>query len=220
MTGKICDRYWMRPMTQADMTTVARWFEQLADLSLFDRRIPLPLSSDGYLAAWGESLSEREPRTAYWFAVEDSDGALVGISGLQDVNYVNGDAVFPIFMVETLRLKGIGTRVGAAMLDLAFSQLRLRRVTSYCRGDNHVSRHMTDSLGFREEGRLREAWYADGYHHDITVIGILAKEWLDRREALSQRLSRDVLVSLGRPPSESWTWPPATGSRLEPAASG
>ena len=220
MTGETCDRYWMRPMTQADMSTVSRWFEQLEDLSMFDRRIPLPVNSDACQAAWRDALTEGEPRTAYWFAVDDAAGEVVGISGLQDVNYVHGDAVFPIFMVESLRLKGIGTRVGATMLDLAFSHLRLRRVTSYCRGDNHVSRRMTESLGFREEGRLREAWYADGCHYDISVIGILAKEWLIRREELTRRLSKDVLVSLGRAPSGTWSWPPATADRLEPAASG
>ena len=220
MTGKTCDRYWMRPMTQGDMPSVTRWFEQLEDLSMFDRRIPLPVNGDAFQAAWSDALAARDPRTAYWFAVDNGAGEIVGISGLQDINYVHGDAVFPIFMVESLRLKGIGTRVGATMLDLAFSHLRLRRVTSFCRGDNDVSRRMTESLGFREEGRMREAWFADGCHFDISIIGILAKEWLTRREELSRRLNQNVQVSLGRAPSGTLRWPPAAASHLEPAVSG
>ncbi len=99
MTGETCDRYWMRPMTQADMSTVSRWFEQLEDLSMFDRRIPLPVNSDAFQAAWRDALAEGEPRTAYWFAVEDAAGEIVGIAGLHDVNYVHGDAVFPAILV-------------------------------------------------------------------------------------------------------------------------
>jgi RimJ/RimL family protein N-acetyltransferase len=200
-------QFWLRPLAFEHIPVITRWHERIEDLKLFDRRMPLPVSAAAMEAAWRESILAPEPRTNYWFVIVDGDDAAVGLGGLQDINYVHGDAVLPIFIAESDRRNGLGTRAGALLLDLAFYQLRLTRVSTYVRADNEGSRRLTKGLGFREEGRIRKGWFADGAHVDIVVIGILSDEWLTHRELLQNALSADTCVALGAGSSGRWSWP-------------
>ena len=218
MSGSDRARYWMRPMGSEDIPIMARWFEHLDDLAVFDRHAPIPPNAEAMLAAWQEDLSKQEPRKSYWFTIDDDGSEVVGIAGLQSINYVHGDAVLPVYIAEPQRRKGIGIRACAMLLDLAFDHLRLIRVTSYYRADNEASRRMTGSIGFREEGRLRKAWFADGQHADIVVIGLLSEEWQTHREDLGGRLSPQTAVVLGRTPWGARAWPSLPPGQLESGA--
>jgi hypothetical protein len=116
---------------------------------------------------------------------------------------------------EFARQRGIGIRATAMLLDLAFHHLRLARVTSFFRADNEASRRMTDRVGFRQEGRMRQAWFANGKRFDVVAIGILQEEWLEKREDLVSRLSSDTVLVLGRTPQGARTWPPLPGECRE-----
>jgi RimJ/RimL family protein N-acetyltransferase len=218
MPGQQADRYWMRPMGLDDVPLIAGWFEHLEDLAMFDRQLPMPLNSEAMKAGWRETLAETEPRSNYWFTIDDRAGEVVGIAGLQDINYVHGDGVLPIYLAEPVRRKGIGLRVGAMLLDLAFDQLRLNRVTSFYRADNVATSRLVQAIGFSEEGRMRKAWFADGKHLDIVVIGILASEWLARRDNLASSMSRDTVVILGRAAWGARAWPQVSADELKAAS--
>ncbi len=66
---------------------------------------------------------------------------------------------------------------------------------------------------------MRKAWFADGRHVDIVVIGILDKEWLKQRADLAARLSTDTMVILGRTPWGVRTWPQVPAEELKSVAS-
>ncbi len=219
MPGQKRDNYWMRPMEVDDIRVIAGWFENLDDLAIFDRRSPIPLNAEAMQAGWREALAEPEPRASYWFTIDDEAGEVIGIAGLQEINHVHGDGVLPIYLSDPARRRGIGIRATAMLLDLAFHQLRLTRVTSFYRADNEASRRMTESAGFREEGRMRKAWFADGKHFDVVVIGILEKEWLGQRGDLASRLSTDTVVILGRTPWGTRAWPQLPVDDLRAVAS-
>lgn len=212
-------RYWMRPMTADDIPILAGWLENLDDLAVFDRRSPLPLNAEATRAEWREALAQSEPRRCYWFTIDDEKDGAVGVAGLQDINLVHGDGVLPIYLSDPARQRGIGIRATAMLLDLAFQQLRLARVTSFFRADNGASRRMTERVGFRAEGRLRQAWFADGKRFDVVVIGILQEEWLDRKADLARSLSSDTVLILGRAPQGGRSWPPLPVEDLESLAS-
>jgi RimJ/RimL family protein N-acetyltransferase len=201
------DRFWLRPLSNEHIPVIARWHERIDDLKLFDRRMPLPISSAAMEADWKSSIFSTEPRTSHWFVVVDSDDAVKGLAGLQEINYVHGDAVIAILVAESGRRNGIGIRASALLLDMAFYQLRLTRVSSFVRADNEGSNRMTARLGFLEEGCIRKGWFTDGTHVDIRVIGLLQDEWDARRETLQSELSPNTCLTLGDGPTDRWSWP-------------
>ena len=202
-----CQKYHLRPLSLEHIPTIAQWHERIDDLKLFDRRMPLPVGAEAMEGEYRDSLASAEPKTSYWFVIVHPDGELVGLSGLQEINYVHGDSVMAILVAEPGRRSGIGIRCGALLLDLAFNQLRMNRVSSFVRADNEGSNQMTARLGFQEEGRIRKGWYADGKHFDIRSIGILGEEWDAHSPKLMDELGRDIQMTIGESDSDKWCWP-------------
>ncbi len=188
----------LRPMTMDDVPVITRWFEHLPDLSLFDRALAIPLNEAGNKQAWEPIIEGSAPRRHHWFAGDDQEDNLTGIAGLSEINYIHGDAVAALFMSQQGRRQGIGLRMMVHIIDLGFNQLRLERLTTFCRSDNEASSEMMARLGFIEEGMLRRAWYSGGKHYDIKAVGILKEEWAAARKALEPELGNGLAVNLGR----------------------
>lgn len=204
------EQYWLRPLGLDHIPVITKWLEQVEDLAMFDRRMPVPLNAAAVEAEYRESIVAPEPRTSYWFVIEDNGEKSVGVLGLDGINYAHGHAVLPVFIAESWRRKGIALRARALLLDLAFDQLRMTRITSYHRADNDVSRRLNEACGLREEGCIRKGWFAGGQYVDLMVFGILAEEWREHRSMLKAKLRTDVVVTLGAKPWGRWSWPQIT----------
>lgn len=209
-------QYWLRPLGLDDMPVITKWLGDVEDLAMFDRRVPVPLDSAAMEAEWRNDIVAQEPRTSYWFMIDDDQGAAFGMAGLTAINYVHGNALMPIFIAEDVRGRGIGLRTRALLLDLAFDQLRLTRITSLHRADNAASRGLSEACAFKREGCVRKGCYAGGQHVDQVIYGILAEEWRAHRGALRARLESEVVVTLGNKPGGAWSWPRLSESEDAP----
>ena len=197
----------VRPLGLADVRTIAAWYEQVDDLAMFHQRMPVLHCADAIEANWRAAIVAPEPRTNYWFTIEDSVHTLVGFGGLEDINYAHGNCVAPVFVARNARRRGLAVRLRALLLDLAFDQLALARLTSVFRADNAGSRRLNELCGLREEGRLRSAWHAGGRRVDVMIFGILADEWRAHRNALRRTLSSSTILTLGGDTSAFSSWP-------------
>ena len=208
MTHERPEAYFMRPLEGSDVSTIARWFVDLDDLSLFDRALRAPLNLSSSEKAWSDALGNNDEKGKYWFALIDGADNLIGISGIEGISVINRDGVIPLFIKRGSRNKGVGSRALPLMLDIAFTHLGLNRLTSYFRSDNTATRTLVERVGFRQEGCMRQAWFAKGQYLDMIVIGILRQEWMERRKALATELPADVTVTFGRESAGTWCWPP------------
>lgn len=190
-------QYWLRPLGLDDIPVIAKWLEDVEDLAMFDRRVSVPMDKAAMEAEWRNDIVDREPRTSYWFKIDDDHGEASGMAGLTGINYVHGDALMPIFVAGAVRRRGIGLRVRALLLDLAFDQLRLTRITSLHRADNEASHELNEACGFKKEGCIRNGCFASGRYIDQMVYGILAEEWRGHRDGLRQRVGSKVVVTMG-----------------------
>jgi RimJ/RimL family protein N-acetyltransferase len=68
-----------------------------------------------------------------------------------------------------------------ALFDYAFRTLALRRLEADVDPRNAASLGLIRSLGFRQEGLLRERWNVAGEIQDTAFLGLLAREWQERR---------------------------------------
>ena len=67
------------------------------------------------------------------------------------------------------------------MLGHAFENLELHRVGLSVFSYNTRAIRAYEKVGFRHEGRLRDAIQRDGRYWDEIQMGILREEWLARR---------------------------------------
>ncbi|HEX7304343.1 GNAT family protein [Lentzea sp.] len=72
--------------------------------------------------------------------------------------------------------KGYGTIAIRHVLDHAFTVLGLHRVELEVYAFNERAIHVYEKLGFRREGRLRDALLWDGVFHDAIVMSILSTD--------------------------------------------
>lgn len=72
---------------------------------------------------------------------------------------------------------GYATAASRLLLDHAFGRLGLHRVRAKAFDTNPASHRVLEKLGFSEEGRERDAAYADDQWVDVLRYGLLESEW-------------------------------------------
>ena len=73
--------------------------------------------------------------------------------------------------------RGFGRPFTAAVIDWTFTQTGTDRLWLDVFADNDRARHVYRSLGFREDGLLRQAYLRGGERVDRVLMSILRDEW-------------------------------------------
>lgn len=73
--------------------------------------------------------------------------------------------------------KGTGRKLGQCALEYGFDELGLHKLCGQAIGFNKRSIEFHKTLGFTEEGRLREQYFDGVVYHDLVVFGLLVREW-------------------------------------------
>jgi len=73
--------------------------------------------------------------------------------------------------------KGSGRHLGLGALNYAFSQLDLHKVCGQALVFNERSISFHRTLGFHQEGLLREQHFDGQQYHDVLCFGLLRSEW-------------------------------------------
>ena len=104
------------------------------------------------------------------------DGSYVGGIGLR-VDAMHRDAEIGYWIASAHEGRGLVTRACDELIDYAFTELGLHRVTIRVAPSNARSRAIPERLGFTEEALLREAGRTALGYHDLVVYGLLEDEW-------------------------------------------
>jgi len=73
--------------------------------------------------------------------------------------------------------RGVGRQVLRALIDKAFGELSAHRLWLDVYDDNDRARHVYRSLGFVEEGTLRECIKCQGHYRSLVVMSMLESEY-------------------------------------------
>ena len=102
---------------------------------------------------------------AWWRSVEHRQG---------EVGFV---------FARSARGEGLASEAAAALVDLLFSELDLRRVCGVTDARNAPSAALMRRLGMRQEAHLRECERFKGEWRDLLVFAVLRHEWEGRRSS-------------------------------------
>ncbi|MGE8203868.1 GNAT family N-acetyltransferase [Heyndrickxia sp. NPDC080065] len=102
----------------------------------------------------------------------------IGITSLINIDYKNRQAECIIDIGEKSYWgKGIGTEALTLLLNYAFLEMNLHRVSLRVFSFNDKAINLYKRLGFKHEGTSRQSLYRNGAWHDIIHMGILQDEW-------------------------------------------
>jgi [ribosomal protein S5]-alanine N-acetyltransferase len=113
-----------------------------------------PEMTASVLHAWLEE-KDKTPRVEWPIAiVRRSDGLLIGGTGVGQVDWQTGTAVFGYVLQRAVWGGGFATEAGSAIVAWAFGTLGLRSLIAHCEPSNRASLHVLNKLGFLQTGGL------------------------------------------------------------------
>lgn len=120
------------------------------------------------------------------FIIETEEDGAIGMTGLQNIDWKNGvaDAGGMRVAKTNLRCKGIATDAYMTLFKYAFEELRLNRINGSALSYNAPSLHVTQKVGFKQEGIARQAVYKNGEFVDVVQLGILKSDYYEACERL------------------------------------
>lgn len=103
------------------------------------------------------------------------EGDPVGMVAAKGVRWDRTELVY--WFVPEYQGQGYGTESIALFVDYVFESFPTHRVHIRAFDFNEGSRGVARNLGFREEGRFREARFVRGGYVDVHHYGLLRREW-------------------------------------------
>ncbi len=77
--------------------------------------------------------------------------------------------------------RGTGRALGQAAMEHAFQKLGQHKVCGEAIASNERSIRLHESLGFIQEGLLREHYFDGTRHHSVLCFGLLGHDWMPAR---------------------------------------
>jgi Acetyltransferases, including N-acetylases of ribosomal proteins len=116
------------------------------------------------------------------FAIETLDGVYIGVIRFNDINERHGTFEVGLMLKGEHRNKGYGKAAMKIVLQYAFNERRLNKCNADCIDCNIASAALMKSLGFKQEGTVREAIFYGGKYHDRLIFGLTAAEYNSEKQ--------------------------------------
>ncbi len=163
----------LREQREEDAAYFAFWFSQ-----------PQIMFRCGFTEPTDEEKERRyineyhKSEDSVWFTITGTDGSVIGETGLL--------RMFPAWHCTDLTIiipdperqkKGYGTEAIRLMLDMAFREYEMNRVSIGVVGLNTDALEFYKKIGFRQEGIQEQGYYYNGEYSDFVMMRILREEW-------------------------------------------
>jgi RimJ/RimL family protein N-acetyltransferase len=168
----------LRPVKRSDISYFLKWFNDAEVLQYLELYLPMTeMSEEKYI----EELGTTRAKSDVLFVmevIEDASTKPIGNCSLHEVDSKDHKAIFGMVIGEKdYWSKNCGTEAARLLICYGFQQLNLHRISSAAFAFNERSIKLHKKVGFREEGRLREAFFKNGQYHDLILFGLLREEW-------------------------------------------
>lgn len=166
----------MRELRLSDVNeTYYRWLNDSTATRYLESRF-FPQSLEDILE-YVRGLRERTDCVIFAIVLKE-DGRHIGNIKLGNINWIHRHADVGMLIGERdCWSKGVGREAMRLITDYAFAVLNLNHLTGGIYATNAGSLRMTLKSGWKEEGRRREMYYAEGEYVDSILVGILRSEW-------------------------------------------
>ncbi|HET8798870.1 MAG TPA: GNAT family protein, partial [Thermoanaerobaculia bacterium] len=157
----------LRAFEREDAERCYRWMNDPSIVRTLKTRYPIAFQNE---MEWLEramhpSASERH------FAIERKDDRThIGNASIHEIDWVSRTAAFGLFIGEPSAWnRGFGSDAVSTLVRFAFEEMNLQKLRINVFEYNDRAKHVLETHGFVQEGRLRREFYREGSYHDILV---------------------------------------------------
>ncbi len=112
-------------------------------------------------------------------------GRVIGVIDFHHLDGINRKASIGYWLGERWCGMGLMSESVARLVEYGFQTLELNRIEIRVAPENKRSRRIPERLGFREEGRIRQAEWLYDHFVDHQIYGLLREDW-EARESDSE----------------------------------
>ncbi|HVB45322.1 MAG TPA: GNAT family protein [Streptosporangiaceae bacterium] len=165
----------LRGFREDDLATLADWWLH-DDVRPMQSDWPVPRPPATMMEVfrgWGSN----DPKDDSCALAVDAGGSLAGYVAVLGLRWPSRTGELAVMLGPEHQGQGLGSLVMTELLNVAFAGLDLHRVEVHVFSFNSRAIRLYSSLGFVEEGRLRERVFHRGRRYDEIVMGMLRAEW-------------------------------------------
>ncbi len=134
----------------------------------------LPVSEAGQ-RRWYQNYSGDSGTIVFIIETEDQNPA--GYTILKHLDHKNRQAEIGLYLDPTQQGKGYGKDAFLTIMKYGFHELNLHRIYLEVFSFNEKACQMYEKMGFKTEGRKREAFFSQNQYHDIIIMSVLENEF-------------------------------------------
>jgi UDP-4-amino-4,6-dideoxy-N-acetyl-beta-L-altrosamine N-acetyltransferase len=159
----------IRPMVHADLEFVLAWRNHPDVRGYMYTQHEITLAEH---QRWFERSSSDPKKSLLIFEVNHQAQGFVSFNDAENARIADWG-----FYVAPDAPRGCGRQLGRAALSYAFGQLKLHKVNGHALAYNERSIKFHQTLGFQQEGILRDQYFDGNRYHHVICFGLLGHEW-------------------------------------------
>jgi RimJ/RimL family protein N-acetyltransferase len=166
----------LRAFERDDAERCYRWMNDPNIVRTLKTRYPIAFQNE---IEWLDRAMHVSPNDSErHFAIEKKDDrSHIGNASIHDIEWVSRTAAFGLFIGEPSAWnKGFGSDAIRTLVRFAFDEMNLRKLRNNVFDYNDRAKHILETQGFVQEGRLRKEFYREGSYHDIVLLSIFRGE--------------------------------------------
>jgi RimJ/RimL family protein N-acetyltransferase len=164
----------LRPLFEADLQLCLKWINDPEVRVFLSSHLPVGLEKE---LEWLKRLNTDGGVTLAIVTIADNKH--IGNIGLHRIDWKDRKAETGTVIGEKDYWgKGYGTDAKMILLDYAFNNLNLHKITSRVLAFNKRSLHYSLHCGYKVEGTLRQSVFRNGKYWDEILLGVFKEEWL------------------------------------------
>ncbi len=167
----------LREFVVADWTEVLAYQRDARYLRYYPWTDRTEADARDFVQMFLDQHAEQQRRKFQLAITLPDDGRLIGSCGVRRKPENDWEADIGYELAPEHWGKGYATEAARAMVQFAFDDLGVHRVSSWCIADNTASARVLEKAGLQLEGRLRENEYFKERWWDTLVYGLLASDW-------------------------------------------
>jgi RimJ/RimL family protein N-acetyltransferase len=166
----------LRAIEKSDLTSLLEWRNKPCYRRYFREYRELSLEHQNN---WYAAISHNQSKSLMFSIVALNTGQLLGASGLCNIDWINQNADFSIYIgVEDLYIdEEFAPDASRSMIKYAFFELGLHRIWAEIYSFDIQKKKLLTDLGFRLEGQHRQTHWSENKWHDSLFYGLLGDEF-------------------------------------------
>ncbi|HUP49690.1 MAG TPA: GNAT family protein [Thermoanaerobaculia bacterium] len=160
----------LRAFEREDAERCYRWMNDPNIVRTLKGRYPIAFSTE---EEWLERAMTPGALERHFAIERKEDRTHIGNASIHDIDWVSRTAWFGLFIGEPAAWnRGFGSDAIETLVRFAFEEMNLHKLRINIFDYNERARHVLQSRGFVQEGKLARDFYREGEWHDIVILSV------------------------------------------------